>query len=234
MFEPIKNTRAFEQVATQIKERIFSGQLIPGDRLAPEAQLAADFNVGRQTVREALRLLEMSGFIATQKGGGGGAFINDAIQGTIRDLFLDAFRMKKGSMEDLTLARIQVERNVLDLAMENFDESDAQKLKCNIAEARKRIDQGQTATEINVQFHKLLAQASKNFVYVIIMECIMAVHGRFLMQKEPSLETSSLVVDAHENIILAILDHNAGLAHKLFKEHLIEVRKRLEQEPEKL
>jgi DNA-binding GntR family transcriptional regulator len=66
------------------------------------------------------------------------------------------------------------------------------------------------------------------------MECIMAVHGRFLMQKEPSLETSSLVVDAHENIILAILDHNAGLAHKLFKEHLIEVRKRLEQEPEKL
>ena len=233
MFEPIKSTRAFEKVATQIKERIFSGQLIPGDRLPPEAQLATDFKVGRQTVREALRLLEMSGFVATQKGGGGGAFINDAIQTTIRELFLDAFRMKKGSIEDLTLARIYVERNVLDLALENFDDDDARKLKHNITEARKRIDRGETATELNVQFHKLLAQASKNFVYVIIMECIMAVHGRFLMQKEPSLSTSRAVVDAHENILMAILGRNAGLAHELFKEHLIEVRQRLEKDPEK-
>lgn len=232
MFDPIKSTRAFEQVSEQIKERIFSGKLMPGDRLPPEAQLAAEFNVGRQTVREALRLLEMSGFIATQKGGGGGAYIKDSIQGTIRDLFIDAFRLKRASLEDLTIARLQVEKHVLDLVLENFDENDAQNLKINIAEAKARIQKGKTATELNIKFHKLLAQASKNFVYVIIMECIMAVLGGFLLKKEPSLSSSQSVVQSHEEILEAILNKNTVRANELFKSHLLDVRNRLKQHAE--
>ena len=79
LFVPIQSLRTFEEVSSRIKELIFNGTLKPGDKLPPETQLAQEFNVGRQTIREALRLLELSGFIKIQKGGGGGSFIADTI-----------------------------------------------------------------------------------------------------------------------------------------------------------
>ena len=70
LFTPIKRMRTFEEVSSKIKEQIFEGAIKPGDKLPSETQLAGQFKVGRQTIREALRLLERSGFITIQKGGG--------------------------------------------------------------------------------------------------------------------------------------------------------------------
>ena len=75
LFQPIKNERTFEKVSTRIKRLIFDGVLKPGDRLPSEMELAHQFDVGRQTIREALRILELSGFITVQKGGSGGPLI---------------------------------------------------------------------------------------------------------------------------------------------------------------
>ena len=44
IFEPLKNERAFESIAKQIKETIFSGKLGPGDKLPTERELAEIFN----------------------------------------------------------------------------------------------------------------------------------------------------------------------------------------------
>ena len=63
IFTPLKGKRAFEEVSSQIKKLVFEGVLKPGDRLPSETELAVRFNVGRQTIREALRILELSGFI---------------------------------------------------------------------------------------------------------------------------------------------------------------------------
>ena len=95
LFEPIRKRRAFEQVADKIKELIFSGALKSGDKLPPEVELAQKYNVGRQTIREALRFLEISGFITTQKGGAGGAYIEDSVLQAIGNSFVDATKMKK-------------------------------------------------------------------------------------------------------------------------------------------
>ena len=63
LFAPIKSTRTFEEISLGIKRLIFKGALKPGDKLPSETELARQFNVGRQTVREALRLLELSSLI---------------------------------------------------------------------------------------------------------------------------------------------------------------------------
>jgi GntR family transcriptional regulator, transcriptional repressor for pyruvate dehydrogenase complex len=61
MFQPIKGKRTFEEVSDKIKSLVIKGILKVGDRLPSEAELARQFSVGRQSVREALRLLELSG-----------------------------------------------------------------------------------------------------------------------------------------------------------------------------
>ena len=56
-YRAVTRTPAYVQVAAQLRAAIGAGQLRPGDELAPERELAAQFGVGRTTVREAVRLL---------------------------------------------------------------------------------------------------------------------------------------------------------------------------------
>ena len=162
VFTPIKGSRTFEEVSNQIKKLIFDGVFKPGDKLLPETELAQQFNVGRQSVREALRILELSGFITIQKGGGGGAIIKDTISNKISNLFLDAFQLEKITIEELTVARFEIEKTVLKYAIENADEADIKRLQENVRDALEKIEANINVIDENIQFHNLLARASKN------------------------------------------------------------------------
>ena len=104
MFTPVRSKRTFEEVSSQIKRLVFEGVLKAEDKLPSEAELAKQFDVGRQTVREALRILELSGFLTVQKGFGGGSVIKDTILKKTTNLLLDAFRMEKITVEEFTAA----------------------------------------------------------------------------------------------------------------------------------
>ena len=175
LLTPIRGGRTFERVSTRIKRFILDGTLRQGDRLPSETDLARQFSVSRQTIREALRILELSGLITVQKGGGGGPVIQTTILDTINSLFLDAFQLERVSTEELTFARFEIERVVLEHAMENGDTADMEGLKENIRRARSKIAVNEVALEENIEFHNLLAGASKNHVFVMVVGSIMAV-----------------------------------------------------------
>lgn len=229
LFAPMKNKRSFEEVASRIKELILDGTLKVGDRLPAETQLAEDFNVGRQTIREALRMLEQSGFVSIQRGGGGGSVIKNTVLQHISDLLINVFRMRSVTLEDLTAARMEIERMIIVHAMNNADDQDLARLQENITAARKRIDEGRTSTELNTEFHKLLAKASKNEVFVIVIETLMAVHLDLLSRAGSGLATSRKVVEAHERIVQAMTAGDRILAQRLMEEHVEEVRTRLDK-----
>lgn len=62
--------RAWEVVLQSIESDLLSGRLRPGDHLPPERTLAADLGVGRSSVREAIRVLEVLGLLRTAAGSG--------------------------------------------------------------------------------------------------------------------------------------------------------------------
>lgn len=229
MFSPIKKQRAFEEISLSIKELIIRGDLKPGDRLPSETQLSKQFNVGRQTTREALRLLETTGFISIQKGGKGSPVVEDSVNTAIRNLFIDLFRLRNISIKDLTVARQEIERIILNCAIEMIDDSDIQKLKANLKAAKQKITNQEMATKENIEFHRLLAKSTKNVIYVIVMECIMAIHVDFLSREKINMEISSNVVDDHEKILEAIITKDADLANRISLQHLDNVRERLER-----
>ena len=136
---PYKKKRAFEDIANKIKELISNDRLKPGDRLPPETEIARQFNVGRNTIREALRVLELSGFVKIQRGGKGGPLIADTSLNRITNLFLDLVRFQDVSIEELKLARCQTERMIFHEAIKNIDEQDITNLRENIARAEKKL-----------------------------------------------------------------------------------------------
>ena len=69
-FARLRKVRAYEQVADAIRDQILTGDLKPGDRLPSERELAAQFGVGRPTVREALKSIEEQRLVDVRHGGG--------------------------------------------------------------------------------------------------------------------------------------------------------------------
>src|ERR1700756_2482691 len=76
LFVPAKKPpRAFEEIIAQVQSLIADGRIRRGEKLPTERQLAQQFQVGRNTVREAMRMLEISGTVYLRRGPKGGAFI---------------------------------------------------------------------------------------------------------------------------------------------------------------
>jgi DNA-binding transcriptional regulator YhcF (GntR family) len=142
-FRRVQVARAFEDIARQIREELLQGRLRPGDRLPAERELAVQFGVSRNTLREALRSLEIAGLITLRKGAAGGAFINDTNGDTVVTSIKDMFSLGAVTTEQITEARISVESAIIRAACEVHTAADIRKLRENLelaAEATKRND----------------------------------------------------------------------------------------------
>jgi DNA-binding FadR family transcriptional regulator len=231
IFTPVQSRRAFEEVSSKIKTLIFEGALKPGDKLPSETELATQFSVGRQTVREALRILELSGFITVQKGYGGGPIVQDTILSQISNLFSDAFQMEKITLEQITTARISIERAILAHAIENADLRDLRALEDNLARAQKKADQNMMCIEENIEFHKLLAEAAKNPVFVIVAESVLAIMRALTSQLPPDPETCKKAIINHKGIFQGIRNKDMDEAVRSLERDFLDLQSRL-QSPE--
>lgn len=220
LFQPVESKRTFEEIADQIKRSIFDGTLDPGDRLPSELELARQFNVGRQTIREALRFLEMSGFITIHRGAKGGPVIENTLLHIASNSLMNAIQMQNITLNDLTAARIEIERGVLLHVLKSADASDVRILQENVFKAKREIKKGIRASALNVEFHRLLARASKNPVFEIVVDSIMAVAADYLSRFELGLEQSKRSVDDHEALLAAIIEKDTNKAIKILEDHL--------------
>jgi len=179
-FEPIAPSRAFEEIAAQIRELVASGRLKPGDRLPAERDLSAKFNVSRNTLREALRALELSGMIELRKGASGGAFVLPGSSGVVVNGLRDLYHLGAIRPEHLTEARVWLSEVVVRVACERLTE--------NIALATKADKAGnfQQRADLHREFHNLLAAATRNPIITITMEGVMEVMREFVKTIGPS------------------------------------------------
>jgi DNA-binding FadR family transcriptional regulator len=128
--------------------------------------------------------------------------------------------MKKLSMDAVNVVRLELERPIIKHATKNADEEDIKSLQGNIEEARKKLDKGIHARKENLDFHKLLASATKNHVFVIIMESIMAVLAVFLSRYQLDLEVQKYIVEKHQNMLDALKDNEPSKAYNHLDDYL--------------
>ena len=114
-FKPFKKTVLYEEVARQLKQAIFDHHYQPGDRLPPERELCQIFNVGRPTVREALRTLSVMGLIDIRSRRSGSTVRNYDI-----NRYMDAVRQQPSwlvRVDDKTIVDLWEVRRYLELGI---------------------------------------------------------------------------------------------------------------------
>lgn len=211
-FSPIAPQRAFEEIAAQIRELVARGTLKPGGRLPPERELSQRFGVSRNTLREALRALELSGMIELRKGATGGAFVLPGSSGVIVNGLRDLYHLGRITPHDLTEARIWLSDIVVRVACERATEADLAALKANVdaAALAQRDGDFERRADLHRQFHRLLAATTRNPIIEFTMEGVIEVLGLFIKRIGP--QDNPYTLPSRRRLLKHLAARDAGAA----------------------
>ncbi|MDQ1136110.1 GntR family transcriptional repressor for pyruvate dehydrogenase complex [Microbacterium sp. SORGH_AS 1204] len=161
--------RAWQIVLERIESDLRDGRLAPGDRLTPERELAAQLGVGRSSVREAIRVLEVLGVVRTATGSGpsAGAMIVTTPRGGLAAFLRLQVAANGFPLVDVVRTRIVLECDVA----ERLAQSDAD--LAGIHDILAAMDAADLTPEeflaLDARFHQALAEVSGNVVISAMM-----------------------------------------------------------------
>ncbi len=222
----LDSTRTWQLVLDSIESELLSGALKPGDHLAPERALASSLKVGRSSVREALRVLEVLGLIRTQTGSGpqSGAIIVASPSGGMGALMRLQLAAQGFQVADIVRSRLLLETAVVkDLA----DHSDT----VDFSAAAQLLD-AMEATELSreeflaldAQFHLTLAELSDNQVVTAIMVGLRASIEGYVIAGSAGLPDWPTTMDRlrveHRAITMAIIAGDGDAAATRIHDHI--------------
>jgi DNA-binding FadR family transcriptional regulator len=218
-FRPIKHFRVSEEVLSQLKESILLGKFKSGEKLPSERELTEEFQVSRGVVREAIRALEITGFVTLRQGPTGGAFVTDLTFDRVGDAFLDLFLSNKVSIPELADVRYFIEPEVTRLAALNASAQDRKRLveaqeeeSLPVTETTARIAQFQRA-------HHILAEACQNHFYEAISKSMLRLTFKVVEAVDPDHEALHLPGE-HRKIIAAVVGSDPEAARAEMQSHL--------------
>jgi DNA-binding FadR family transcriptional regulator len=234
--KPIYEKRAFEQISDQIRDLIYARKLKPGDRLPPERELAEKFRVGRTAVREGLRILEQSGLISVRQGCGGGSFVKEVDGSVVSKSLCDVIKRSDVTVDHLIEVRIAVEKLVIGSAMARITQSELDILRKCIEDAEailetsareSRLPELDLWVKINSEFHLVLARATRNPLFEMVVESLMSVLRTFLNDPPLVPEFFQGHTKYHRAIYDAVRDKNLRLAERRLEKHILWIGKTL-------
>jgi DNA-binding FadR family transcriptional regulator len=163
MFHPITTQNAFEAVVEQVRTAVDLGLLVPGDRLPPERELAAMFDVSRPTVREALRVLAMSGYVGIRRGSAGGAYVLERPRSDHADRVREDLSAHRGELSALLEWRRVVEAEAAALAATRISDDQLRALRARLVESGGRhVRSHGLWRAADSRFHIAIAEATGN------------------------------------------------------------------------
>ena len=156
--KPVSRTTLSEQVAMQLAAELEAKRWNPGEKLPSEADLCKVFNVGRSTLREALKSLSFIGMIRMRAGGG--SYVAEQ-----RSKYLDGSRLLAKSVlttdkivDDFCEVRLLIEAEIAGLCAQRATEEDLRKLEGIVHEMKTLIDQdGKGFSDLDLRFHMAIA-----------------------------------------------------------------------------
>jgi GntR family transcriptional regulator, transcriptional repressor for pyruvate dehydrogenase complex len=229
MFKSVKSNKASVDIIEQIRRAIFQGTLKPGDKLPCERELIEHFCVSKATLREALRSLEVLGFLEIRKGASGGPFVTEVDMQKASDCFTNFLHFRNLSLEDLSEVRLLLEPRIAEKAALSMSEEDLTRLGDMVKEhddlLKKKVAGVSRKNEI--EFHRIIASATGNPILIFILEFV---ENLLIDTKEilnPSHDFSKRVQVAHRRIYQAVLERNGDKAREEMIKHIREVEKDL-------
>ena len=225
-WQTVRPVRTHEQVLTQIQQKILDGRLRVGDRLPSERELGEALGVSRNSVREALRVLESMGILNANVGSGkdAGSTVAGHSTAALSNLLRLHMALSQFSLNDLNEVRIELERLAVVRAAAEAASADLEHLR---ALTRSMAEPGmdyERFHELDTEFHLALTRASDNALATDLMQTLRdAVKGEMLAAFRRVRDWEAMVAtltQEHLAILAAVEAGDGKEAAELVRRHI--------------
>lgn len=211
----IDRRRLYEEVLDQILAYAERQQLTVGDRLPSERELAERLGVSRNSVKQAMMVLEVQGLVETRHGGGTYLRTGSLVAERISELV-----GRKQRLPDVLEAREALEVKLVELAASRRTEADVAAMQEALDQMTRSVAEGGTGEEGDRRFHHAVAAASQSALLVDFYRQLSSkiIETRRESLKQPGRPRRSLA--QHEQILDAVRAGDARRARTAMSRHL--------------
>lgn len=217
--------KASVAIYEQIRSKILSGELKPGDKLPAERDLIEMFQRSRPTVREALRMLENKNYVSISRGRG--TTVNKLSTDEIERTLTNLVQLNLVSEKNILDIRTVCETLAISLAAENRTEQDIQILKDILASGDQALESNfEQFMDSGILFNGAIAKASHNeMLYLIVRITSNFSHeklasGASKMEQNEKNHLTKAISEQHHEMLDAVIVQDAQRAAELNRRHL--------------
>ena len=239
----IKSESVVQQIIDSLVEAMIRKELKPGDQIPTEMELAERLGVGRNSVREAIKILVYFGVLEIRRAEGTyvcEGFTDTMIDPIIYGIILD----KAGSYEYLMELREIMEAGVMKLAMENAKEEEFRNLRIQLERMRREIEIGPENVDRVFQedneFHSIITSMGHNPLVQKIEAVVRTLTHSMRYETVKAMVESGRgqeLYEAHEKLLRILeskdeTDLNENVRNTYFVNEFIESKELARQDPE--
>jgi len=215
----IEKVSIIDLVVKEIQEMCLSDEIAVGEKLPTEKKLGETLNVGRSTVREAIRILQATGLVEMKPGRG--AFLKSK---TLNDpsTISKWFREHEFQLRDFMEVRMALEPLAVKLAIQRGTEAEL----TEIAEIFKTFEQAQENKDVinlaisDEAFHSAIVKATHNKLLIIINQNIADAFAEYRTKSFASKNTANHALEPHRAILAALQKRDGAQAMEQARRHL--------------
>jgi DNA-binding FadR family transcriptional regulator len=216
--QPAEGARAYEQLASSIRGSILTGELADGQRLPSETALATEAGVSRSTVREALRVLQESGFVERS---------SPKILVVRAHTEIPAFRAMTHALRRRTVtfaalheSLLLLEPELARMAAQRRDQDDLDVLASILADQRAHARDYPAWCRLDEAFHVAIAEASANAPLVLARATLGQLLVPTVAQFVDNERATHAAIEFHERLNAEIVNGDAELAAVIARRHV--------------
>ena len=215
--EPVRATRTFEAAIEHLTEAIERAGLRTGDRLPKEGMLAEQLGISKPTLRQALRVLELSGLVEVRRGKSGGIFVVTDLVPSVA--IFTAVKLEEEAAVDVLRARRVLERAVVHEAMRTATPGDLVELERTVELLERHLGERPSVMRADAMFHRALVRSCRNETIQAAMRGVARGLSPIRDAYSGGVAYDRRTLDVHRRQIDAMRRHDEGALERVLDDH---------------
>lgn len=207
-----------EKVAKHILTLVRQGDLIPGQKLPSERDLAGSMGVGRPSLREALRALSLMGVLEIRHGEG--VFVTELTPDALLQPLEFFLTLDDQSLDILFEARVAIEAGIAEIAASKITGDEIESLRRCMDRGVAALDDPDGFRQVDLEFHRRIVEATKNPFLIRVAQSFQELGkaSRQITVQLPGVPKQSHA--DHATILAALAEGDVAAARQAMVRHL--------------
>ena len=225
IIRPLSRATLPQEIVKSLTDLIMKRVWKPGDLIPSEKELANRFQVGRSTVREAVKSLVVLGVLEARAGEG--SFIREPTSELLSGAFRWGLLLSEGNLDDFVDVRVLIEVECARRAAARRTDAVVAKLEASLNDMKAEPMNHDAFMDSDTRFHLAIANAAENPIFENVGSTIQSIVRIWYPKTYYIPETKGRTLAEHRALADAIASGDSAAAGEAMRAHLIAAGQRL-------